>query len=270
MSRSRPVGSNRKGTGTNMSSRRLSAGELAALADLLEILGLTDHFSGDAVMYGNDPVIRSPHRLGEASATAQLLIGVAGAAIWEARGGTRTNISIDIIDALHYLHPTHYIEHSGYPSNVGAEYVAVNGIFPTRDGRYVMLEAGPPYEKLLNGYLNFFDCGNNKQSFAREVAQWSAEDLEEALTNASLPVCRAFSREEWLAHPQGNALVGTPPIEIVKITDGDPVPYPDHANSPLDGCPCARLHARTCWPAQHPHPRRVRSRGATHQFAVLR
>ncbi len=234
MSRSRPVGSNRKGTGTNMSSRRLSAGELAALADLLEILGLTDHFSGDAVMYGNDPVIRSPHRLGEASATAQLLIGVAGAAIWEARGGTRTNISIDIIDALHYLHPTHYIEHSGYPSNVGAEYVAVNGIFPTRDGRYVMLEAGPPYEKLLNGYLNFFDCGNNKQSFAREVAKWSAEDLEEALTNASLPVCRAFSREEWLAHPQGNALVGTPPIEIVKITDGDPVPYPDRANSPLD------------------------------------
>ena len=151
-----------------MSSRRLSAGELATLADLLEILGLTDHFSGDAVMYGNDPVIRSPHRLGEASATAQLLIGVPGAAIWEAHGGTRTNISIDIIDALHYLHPTHYIEHSGYPSNVGAEYVAVNGIFTTRDGRYVMLEAGPPYEKLLNGYLNFFDCGNNKQSFAHQ------------------------------------------------------------------------------------------------------
>lgn len=39
-----------------------------------------------------------------------------------------------------------------------------------------MLEAGPPYQKLLNGCLNFFDCGNNRQSFAREVAKWlSAE-----------------------------------------------------------------------------------------------
>lgn len=144
----RSAGSNRKGTGTSMSSRRLSAGGLAALADLLELVGLTDHFSGDAVMYGNDPIIRSPHRLGEAAATTQLLIGVAGSAVWEARGGARTGISIDIIDALHYLHPTHYIEQSGYPSNVGAEYVPVNGIFTTRDGRYIMLEAGPPYQKL--------------------------------------------------------------------------------------------------------------------------
>jgi crotonobetainyl-CoA:carnitine CoA-transferase CaiB-like acyl-CoA transferase len=67
------------------SSRRLSAGELAPLTGLLEMVGLTGHFSGDAVMRGDDPVIRSPHRLGEASAIAHLLIGVAGAAIWEAR-----------------------------------------------------------------------------------------------------------------------------------------------------------------------------------------
>jgi hypothetical protein len=98
-----------------------------------------------------------------------------------------------------------------------------------------MLEAGPPYQKLLNGYLNFFGCGNNRQSFAREVANWNAEDLEQALTNVGLPACRAFTRQERLAHPQGTALAGTPPIEIVKIADGDPVPFRDHAAWPLDG-----------------------------------
>jgi crotonobetainyl-CoA:carnitine CoA-transferase CaiB-like acyl-CoA transferase len=220
---------------TEKGARSLGRGELEPLADLIEQLGLTEHFSGDAVMHGNDPIIRSPHRLGEASCTAQLLIGTAGAAIWEARGGTRTDISMDIIHALHYLHQTHYVRQSGYPSSVGAEFVEVNGIFPTRDGRYIMLEAGPPYQKLLNGYLNFFDCGNRKQSFAREVAKWNAEDLEQALTNAGLPACRAFTRAEWLAHPQGKALAGTPPIEIVKITDGDPVPFRDHGDWPLDG-----------------------------------
>ena len=113
--------------------------------------------------------------------------------------------------------------------------MAVNGVFETRDRRYVMLEAGPPYEKLLTGYLNFFDCGNNKASFAREVAMWDAEDLEEALTKAGLPVCRAFTREEWLAHPQGRMIAQMPPIEIVKIADGDPVPFGDSGSSPLDG-----------------------------------
>ena len=220
---------------TEKDARSLGRGELKPLADLIGQLGLVKHFSGDAVMHGNDPVIRSPHRLGEASATAQLLIGAAGAAIWEARAGAPTDMSIDIIHALHHLHPTHYIEQSGYPSNVGAEYVAVNGTFPTRDGRYIMLEAGPPYQKLLNGYLNFFDCGNNKQSFVREIAKWNAEDLEEALTSAGLPASRAFTREEWLAQPQGKALAGTPPIEIVKLTDGDPVPFRDHGDSPLEG-----------------------------------
>ena len=168
-------------------ARSLGRGELEPLADLIEQLGLAGHFSGDAVTHGSDPVIRSPHRLGEASCTAQLLIGTAGAAIWEARGGARTDISMDIIHALHHMHPTHYVRQSGYPSSVGAEFVEVNGIFPTRDGRYIMLEAGPPYQKLLSGYLNFFDCGNNKQSFAREVAKWSAEDLEQALANAAPP-----------------------------------------------------------------------------------
>jgi crotonobetainyl-CoA:carnitine CoA-transferase CaiB-like acyl-CoA transferase len=220
---------------TGKGARSLGRGELEPLADLVGQLGLTEHFSGDAVMHGNDPVIRSPHRLGETSCTAHLLVGAAAAAIWEVRGGTPTGISIDIIHGLHHLHPTHYVGHSGYPSNVGAEYVAVNGIFQARDGRHVMLEAGPPYQKLLNGYLNFFDCGNNKQSFAREVAKWNAEDLEQALTHAGLPACRAFTHEEWLAHPQGRALAGTPPIEIVKIADGDPVPFRDHADSPLAG-----------------------------------
>jgi crotonobetainyl-CoA:carnitine CoA-transferase CaiB-like acyl-CoA transferase len=219
---------------TGQGARSLIRGELEPLANLIDQVGLTAHFSGDAIMVGDDPVIRSPHRLGEASCTVQMLIGAAGAAIWEARGGGRTDLSIDIIHGLHYLHPTHYIGQSGYPSSVGAEFVAVNGVFPTRDDRYIMLEAGPPYQKLLNGYLNFFDCGNNKQSFAREVAKWDAEDLEQALANAGLPAARAFTAEEWRAHPQGEALAGAPPVEIVKLADGDPVPFQGHADSPLD------------------------------------
>lgn len=214
---------------------RLLAGELTGLRDLLDTLGLAGHFSGDAVIYGGDPVIRSPHRLGEASATALLSIGAAGAVIWQRRSGACTDISTDVVHALHYLHPTHYVWQAGYSENVGAEYVATNGIFQTRDQRYVMLEAGPPYPKLLSGYLNFFDCGNNRESLAREIAKWDAEQLEDALSDEGLPVCRAFTPDEWLAHPQGRLLAKAAPIEIVKIADGEPVPFGRGGISPLDG-----------------------------------
>jgi hypothetical protein len=69
---------------------------------------------------------------------------VAGAAIWHARTGQKTNVAIDIIDALHYLHPTHFVQQQGRLINVGAEHVAVNGMFLCRDNRYVMIEEALP------------------------------------------------------------------------------------------------------------------------------
>lgn len=215
----------------------MSQGDLGAVRALVEELGLVAHLRGDLTLIGADPVIRSPHRLGEASATAQLLIGAAAAAIWHARTGRETGASIGIVDALHFLHPTHFVTQSGYPMNVGAEHVAVNNTFRCRDGRYVMLEAGPPYPKLLDGYLNFFDCGNNPESLTREVARWDSADLEEALSQRGLPVCVARTREEWLSHPQGALLAETPVIEIEKIADGEPVAFSPgrSADSPLEG-----------------------------------
>lgn len=215
--------------------QRISSGDLKPLAALIDNLALESNFSGDAVLKGADPVIRSPHHLGEASAMGHLLIGIAGAAIWHARTGQKTDIEVDIIHALHYLHSTHFVQQQGRPMNVGAEFVDVNDLFLCRDNRYVMIEGGPPYLKLLKGYLNFFDCGYNKKSIAREVAKWDSAELEEALANAGLPVSRSYTREEWLSHPQGIALSETPVIEIEKISDGAPVPFDSGATSPLQG-----------------------------------
>jgi crotonobetainyl-CoA:carnitine CoA-transferase CaiB-like acyl-CoA transferase len=224
-------------TGTKRATeiQRSSAGDLKPLAALIDLLALAPHFPGDVLLDGADPVIRSPHHLGEASGMALLLIGIAGAAIWHARTGQQTNIAIDIIDALHHLHPTHFVQQQGRLINVGAEFVDVNGMFLCRDNRYVMIEGGPPYPKLLKGYLNFFDCGYNKKSIAREVAKWDSADLEAALAKAGLPACRAFTREEWLAHPQGIALSEASVIEIEKIADGAPVLFDAGATSPLQG-----------------------------------
>ncbi|MEV0714842.1 hypothetical protein [Asanoa sp. NPDC050611] len=88
-------------------ARSLRRGELEPLANLMSQVGLAGRFSGDATVFGADPVIRSPHRLAEASCTAHLLIAAAGAAIWEARTGASTDIAMDVVHGLHHLHPTH-------------------------------------------------------------------------------------------------------------------------------------------------------------------
>jgi crotonobetainyl-CoA:carnitine CoA-transferase CaiB-like acyl-CoA transferase len=217
-------------------SLRLSEGGLAPLAALIAQLGLHRHFRGEATLLGTDPIIQSPHRLGEASGIAQLLIGVAGAALWHARTNRTTDVSIDIVDALHFLHPTHYVKQQGRSINVGAEDIAVNDLFLCRDSRYVMLEAGPPYAKLLKGYSRFFDCADDKAAYAREIAKWNSWELEGALAEAGLPACRAFTRDEWLEHPQGRALAATQVVEIEKIADGPRVPFDEeNVTAPLQG-----------------------------------
>src|SRR5215813_12101911 len=82
----------RRAPNMNTMQHRLSHGTLQHLAVLVDQLHLTNHFSGDALLQGADPIIRSPHRLGEATATAQLLIGIAGAAIWNERTGQHTDV----------------------------------------------------------------------------------------------------------------------------------------------------------------------------------
>ncbi|QCT19537.1 hypothetical protein FEM41_07660 [Jejubacter calystegiae] len=212
-------------TNNHLKKRTLASGELFPLSCLLETLHLGSDIWGSVTLEGEDPVIQSPHYLGEASASAHLSIGVAGAAIWKERTGKTTDITINILDALNHLHPTHFVQQQGKMINVGAEFVPVNGLFRCRDERHIMLEAGPPYTKLQKGYQNFFDCGDNKVSYTREVAQWESFALEEALSCAGLPACRTFTPEEWRSHPQGKLLAETPVVEIVKISDGDPVPF---------------------------------------------
>lgn len=215
--------------------RRLSEGDFPELSDLMDILGISKGFNGDFVLLGKDPVIRSPHRLGYATATSLGLNAILAAMIWGDRTEQISNAKIDIIDALHHLHDSHFIWQNGYKIEVGAEFVAINSFFRCKDGRMVYTIAGPPYMKLLNGYLDFFECSNNKESFRREFAKWDSQSLEEELAKAGLPGCVVRTEKEWLSHPVGKRLSTSPVISIDKIKDGEPCSYSENPDGPLTG-----------------------------------
>ncbi len=212
---------------------RLSDQHWPALAELNSQLGLAPYFGGDVSLQGTDPILKSPHHLGEAIGTVLALNGLAASAIWQHRTGEINNINLSIYDAIHHLHPTHFLWQSRYQMNLNAENVPTNGLFKCKDGRYIMILSGPPYPKLQTGYLNFFNCGNNKPALEQSISQWESHELENALNKAGLPACIAYTHDEWLRHPQGEILSNTPFIEIEKIADGEPVAFSSSAISPL-------------------------------------
>ena len=255
---------------TEMGVRSLRRGELEPLADLIGRLGLTGHFSGDAVMHGNDPVIRSPHRLGAASRTTQLLIGAAGAAIWAARGGTRTDISVDIIHALHYLHQTHY---------VGAGWLPEQRRSRVRRGQWDLSRPATAATSCSRPGRRTRSCSPGISTSSTAVTTSSPSPARSPVErggsrtgagHAGLPGCRRLPRAEWLAHPQGQAL-------RQDTADRDRQAQPTATRFPPGKMGTgrwtasgARLHARAGRPAQRPHAGRVRRRGAAHQLAVVR
>lgn len=207
----------------------LSEGKLQPLRDLISQIGLQNFVSGEVSLDGCDPVLRSPHRLGEAVSYALTLEAVAASALLKFRTGQENDIHLNILDAIHHLHSPHFIWQSGYKISLGAESVPTNGIFKCKDNKYILIISGPPYPKLERGYLNFFDCGNNKNSIQRKILEWDSEQLENELSKLGLPCCIANTREEWLRHPQGKMLALDPVIELEKIASGDKVPFNNDA-----------------------------------------
>ncbi len=198
----------------------------SAVDELLQPLGITDSFCGTLTLHGKDPVLASCHKLGEATASVLGARAVAAAALWKERTGQNTDLDIRLVDSIHALHATNFVWLNGYKVDIDPTGIPVTGRFKCKDGKWIFFIAGPPYLKLLNGYMKFFDCGNTKASVAREVAKWGSHDLEEALAKIGMPATVPRSAEEWATHPQGAALAAQPAIQLEKIAESDPVPLP--------------------------------------------
>ena len=89
-----------------------------------------------------------------------------------------------------------------------------------------------------------------KAPVAAAIAEWDAEALETAVTEADSIAGMVRTPEEWAAHPQSSAVDSLPLFEIIKIGDSDPQPMPD-GDRPLSGIRVAdmtRVIAGPMWP----------------------
>jgi len=83
--------------------------------------------------------------------------------------------------------------------------------------------------------LNVLGASPSEESITAAIKTWNAADLDDEIADAGLVMGIHRTTEEWAEHPEGKHLAGTPLIEIVKVADGDPIPFDPDPVAPLSG-----------------------------------
>jgi crotonobetainyl-CoA:carnitine CoA-transferase CaiB-like acyl-CoA transferase len=207
-----------------------------SLRTLLSQIGLAEANAGGSISIdGEEPVVPSRHRLGTASAVALAAQGAAIATIWRQRSGRGQDVAVDLRQAaVPGLATADHLSQNGHPVDRGRTPAMAANFFAAKDGRRLYILRAPVYVAHMLRLLEFFGCANATEAIAAAVSRWRADDLEEALAAHKLIGTIARTREEWLAHPQGQWLAARPPVEIEKIANSPPEPFAPAAR-PLSG-----------------------------------
>ncbi|MBO0729361.1 MAG: CoA transferase [Acidimicrobiaceae bacterium] len=181
---------------------------------------------------GQDPILRSPHHLGNGAAVVRLLTGLAASELWRLRTGRSQEV---VVDARHaaaalrsYLH-AHPVGEPPPSLDAGARARGtrrITRIVAARDGRYVQLHGsfhdGPQVLEELG-----LDESAKDEEIDAAVASRDAFELEAAFIRRRVCGGAVRSKAEWAAHPQGQVLVPLPAVTITRIGDAPPEPLPD-------------------------------------------
>ncbi|KAF1068003.1 MAG: Acetyl-CoA:oxalate CoA-transferase [Pseudomonas citronellolis] len=89
------------------------------------------------------------------------------------------------------------------------------GDYPTRDG-WIRLHTNAPAHRLAA--LSVLGAASERGELAPRVAQWAAAELEDSVVAAGGCAARMLSREQWQAHPQGQALASEPLVAHSVLT----------------------------------------------------
>jgi len=178
---------------------------------------------------GEDPVLPTPYRVGEAGATALAALGVAVARYGELRGLPPQSVAVDVRRAALSLRSARYLRINGEP--LPPPWDALSGFYPVRDG-WISIHCNFPNHR--DAALKVLHAPADRRQAEEKAAEWVGEALEDAIHGAG--GCAGFVRsaDDWLRHPQAEAGAEQPLVEITRIGEAPPE-KPRAATRPLAG-----------------------------------
>ena len=211
-----------------------------ALDMILAAIGMRESdYHGKVTIQGKDPILASRHRFGELMAASQTALGMALSNIWQLRGGKCQDVTTNVRDAVHQHHGIAFMRQNGrhlpftdYGSGIDVDSPISREFYPTRDGRFIKMEFY--YPRLRDAVYKVLKCAPTQRAIEAATMQWDAEALERAIREEGGSVGVVRTAAEWLAHPVGHRLASKPIVEIEKIGDSAPIPFPKGTKTPLD------------------------------------
>jgi crotonobetainyl-CoA:carnitine CoA-transferase CaiB-like acyl-CoA transferase len=211
----------------------------AAFDEVLKVRGLERPADGEVSLTGEDPVLATRYKIGETCAAVLAGVGTAVSDIWELRTGRRQTVEIDTRRAAATLRSAYLMQQ---PDATGEwrdvinpqheHMIACTQPWPTKDGRWFLPHFGLP--NLRERVLGVLGCAFEPEAIQAAVAKWDALDLEAAIDEARGCGGMVRSNEEWLGTEHGKVLAAKPIVEIIKVADSDPEPFPQGPR-PLSG-----------------------------------
>jgi crotonobetainyl-CoA:carnitine CoA-transferase CaiB-like acyl-CoA transferase len=211
----------------------------SAFEEIMAIRGRGIPEDGEVTIKGNDPVFSARFKIGETTANILAGVGVAVTDIHEMKTGKRQKVAIDVRHAgatcqssklMKKLEPDGGWKVVDSPSM--AHMRSITQPWRTKDGRWYLPHFNLPH--LHDRVIGVLKCESDADAVAKAVAKWDSHDLEEAVATARACGSIVRSNSEWLEHPHGKVLAGRPLIDITKIGDSDPIPFPK-GGRPLSG-----------------------------------
>lgn len=188
---------------------------------------------------GQDPVVPSTHRIGDACTAALAVAGAAVSKLAHERGALLDSVHVTVDDAIMQLTAAFYTKVNDVPLLRLFEDPKLfknSDFYPTKDGRSVFLLL--TYPRLRDIACQVLQCPPERDDYADRIAKWDAFELEEAMNRLGGCAIALRTREEWRAHPQGKALLDQPVVSVTKIGESKPEPLPalpDKSSLPLHG-----------------------------------
>ncbi|HYB23413.1 MAG TPA: hypothetical protein VED41_06430, partial [Solirubrobacteraceae bacterium] len=175
----------------------------------------------------------SPYALDEIAVAAVGAALVAAAELAQARGGHRPQVTLDRAHAaLAFASERHLQAERPLP----AGFAPLSRFARTRDG-HIRLHANYPHHRaaLLRALPLQGGCGDPPEDEALAViATRDAEELETAIVAQGGAAAAVRSGEQWLAHPQGQAVTGLSLLDF-EPSDVQAPPLPAGGTLPCDG-----------------------------------
>jgi len=195
--------------------------------------------AGEVSITGSDPVFNARFKIGETTANILAGVGVAVTDIHEMKTGKRQKVAIDVRHAAATCQSSKLMrldtgggkwEQVDTPSM--AHMRSITQPWQCKDGRWYLPHFNLPH--LHDRVIGVLKCESNADAVAKAVAKWDSHDLEEAVAEARACGSVVRSNKEWLEHPHGKVLSGRALVDIQKIGDSDPIPFPK-GGRPLSG-----------------------------------